>query len=140
MGRTNKVYNAEVIAMLEGLKQGLKSSMAQVAPQIRICLDNLCLTCNKSYISKSTSQKIFRQFKDLAKDWLQTGEELSFQYILGHTGIEGNRLADQKVKKYTKVPLAAECDQAQSLSHTGRKLKKTKDNNSLLKWQKGDFS
>ncbi len=110
LGRTNKVYNSKVITILEGLKQVLKSSIAQVAPGIRICLDNFWVICNKSYISKSSSQKIFRRFKNLAENWLQTGKELTFQFIFGHTRIEGNKLAGQEGKKYTKVPVAAECD------------------------------
>lgn len=40
LGKINKVYNAEAIARLESLKQGLKSLIARVAPEIQICLDN----------------------------------------------------------------------------------------------------
>ncbi len=140
LGRTNEVYDAEVIAMLEGLKQALRSPMARVAPGIHICLDNLGVARNAGYIPKSSSQKVFRQFKDLAEGWLQTGKELIVQWIPDHAGIEGNELADQGAKKYAKVPLAAERDQAQSLSNARRKLRKAKDNTWLLEWQKGNFS
>ena len=126
--------------MLEGLKQALKSPMARVAPGIHICLDNLGVARNAGWIPKSSSQKVFRQFRDLAEGWLQTGKELTVQWIPGHAGIEGNELADQEAKKCAKVPLAAERDQAQSLSNARRKLRKAKDNNWLLEWQKGNFS
>ena len=62
--------------MLEGLRQALKSSMARVAPEIHICLDNLGAR-NASGIPKSSSQKAFRQFRDLAKGWLQTSKKLT---------------------------------------------------------------
>ena len=72
MGRTNELYDAKVIAMLEGLKQALKSPMARVAPGIHICLDNLGVARNEGYIPKSSSQKVFRQFKDLAEGCVGT--------------------------------------------------------------------
>ena len=125
--------------MLDGLKQALKSPMARVAPGIHICLDNLGVARNAGWIPKSSSQKVFRQFRDLAEGWLQTGRELTVQWIPGHAGIEGNELADQLAKKCAKVPLAAEHDQAQSLSNARRKLRKAKDDNWLLEWQKGSF-
>lgn len=36
-----------------------------------------------------------RQFRVLAESWLQSGKELTVQWIPGHAGIEGNELADQ---------------------------------------------
>lgn len=89
--------------MLEGLRQALKSPVARVAPGIHICLDNLGVARG---IPKSSSQKASRQFRDLAKGWLQTGKELTVQWIPGHAGIEGNELANQEAKKYAKLPLA----------------------------------
>ena len=49
-------------------------------------------------------------------------------------------LAENKFLSLSKLPLAAECDQVQSLSNAKRKIRKTKDNNWLLEWQKGKFS
>ena len=115
--------------MLESLKQALKSPMAQVAPEIHICLDNLGVARNAGWIPKSSSQKVLRQFRDLAEGWLQTGSKLTVQWIPDHLGIEGNELADQEAKKCAKMHLAAERDQAQFLSNARRKLRKAKDNN-----------
>ena len=53
--------------------------MARVAPGIHICLDNPGVACNADGIPKSSSQKAFRQFRDVAKGWLQTGKELTVQ-------------------------------------------------------------
>ncbi len=50
------------------------------------------------------------------------------------------RVGRSRSKKCAKLPLAAECDQVQSLSNATRKIRKTKDNNWLLEWQKGKFS
>ncbi len=76
-GKINEVYDAEVIAMLEGLRQALKSPVARAAPRIHICLDNLGVARNAGRIPKSSSQKAFRQFRDLVKSCLQTGKELT---------------------------------------------------------------
>lgn len=62
--KINKVYNAEAIAMLEGLRRALKSPMTSVASGIHNCLDNL------GVIPRSFSQKAFRQFsRRLASNW-----------------------------------------------------------------------
>ena len=126
--------------MLEGLRQALKSPMARVAPGIHICLDNLGVARNAGGIPKSSSQNVFRQFRDLAEGWLQTGKELTVQWIPGHTGIEGNELANQEAKKYAKLPSAAELSLDQSINNAKRKIKKMKDTNWRLEWQKGTFS
>ena len=95
---------------------------------------------NAGEVPKSSSQKVFRQFRDLAEGWLQTGKEMSVQWIPGHTGIEGNELADQEAKKHAKLPPAAELNLEQSLSNAKRKIRKMKDTNWQLEWQKGWFS
>ena len=74
----NEVYDAEVIAMLEGLKQALESPMARVAPGIHICLENLEVARNTGCIPKSSNRKVFRQSKNLAAGWIQTGKELTW--------------------------------------------------------------
>lgn len=101
--KTNKVYNVEVILILEGLRQVLKSVIARVVSGIHICLDNLKVAYNTGEISKSSNQSAFRQFKDLAKGWLQTSKELIIQWIPGYAKYEKNKLANQKAKKYTKL-------------------------------------
>ena len=138
--KISKVYDAEAVAMLEGLRQALKSPIARVAPGIHICLDNLGVARNTNGIPKSSSQKAFKQFRDLAKGWLQTGKELTVQWIPGHAGIEGNELADQKAKKYAKRPPVVGLNLHQSLSNAKRKIRMKKDINWQLEWQKGTFS
>ncbi len=97
------MYDAEAVALLEGLKEALKSSIARVAPGIYICLDNLSVACNAGQIPKGSSQGVFRKFKDAAKTWLQTGKRMTVQWILDHPRIEGNEIADKKAKKQAKL-------------------------------------
>ncbi len=58
--------------------------MARVAPGIHIWLDNLGVAHNACWIPKV-----------LAEGWLQTGKEITVQWIPSHAGIERNELADQ---------------------------------------------
>lgn len=115
--------------MLKDLKQALKSPMARVVPGIHICLDNFRVAHNAGEIPKSSSQKAFRQFRDLAKSWHQTGKKLTVQSIPGYAGIEGNKLADQKAKKYVKQLPAAKVNLHQSFSSTKQNIRKIKDVN-----------
>ena len=108
--KINEVYEAEVITILEGLEQALKSPMAEVAPRIHICLDNLEVARNASGIPKSSSQKAFRQFRDLTKGWVQT-----VQWVPSHTRIKGNKLANQEAKKYAKRPQLAKLNLHKSI-------------------------
>ena len=129
MGKINEVYDAEAIVMLEGLRHALKSLMARVAPGIHIYSDNLGVARNAGEISRSSSPKAFRQFRDLAKDWLQTGKELTVQWVPGYAGIERNELANQEAKKYAKRPPVAGLNLYQSISSAKRKIRMMRDIN-----------
>lgn len=67
LGKTKEVYDAEEIAMLEGLQQALKSPMARVVPGIHICFDSIGVARNTGGVPKSSSQKVFGQFRNLAE-------------------------------------------------------------------------
>lgn len=77
LGDMHEVYDAEAVAMLEGLKEALKSSMARAALGIYICLDNLSIACNAGQIPKGSSQGVFKKFRDAAKTWLQIGKRMT---------------------------------------------------------------
>ena len=115
--------------MLEGLKHALKSPTARGAPGIHICIENLGVARNAGRIPKGSSQQAFKQFRDLAKNWSQTGKKLTVQWIPSHAGIEGNKLADQEAKKHAKRPPATMLNLQQSVSSAKRKIRKMKDVN-----------
>lgn len=134
------MYNAEARAILEGLRQALNSLIARLAPRIHICLDNLGVAHNADGVSKGSSQKVFREFRDLAKDWLQSSKQLTIQWIPGHTGIEKNKLADQEARIHVKrVPISG-----LNLQHTfnsaTQNIQMRKDSSWQLKWQNSTFS
>lgn len=70
---------------------------------IYTCLDNLRVAQNAGQVANGSSQNTFKQFRDLAKGWIQTGKRMSIQWIPGHTGIEGNEIADGEAKKGFKT-------------------------------------
>lgn len=86
------------------------------------------MACNASYIYRNSSQKDFRQFKDLANFWLPTGKKMTVQLIGCYTEIEENKLSDKEAEKYAKVLLGVERGQTQSFSNDGQELKKANDN------------
>ena len=110
--------------MLEGLKQVLSSPRARVAHGIHICLDNL----GWLVIPEGFSQETFKQFRNLAKGWLQTGKEMTVQWTPSHAGIEGNELADKEAKRHSKLPPTTERVHCQTLSNAKCKVRKMKDN------------
>ncbi len=79
LGDIYEVYDAEAVALLEGLKEALKSLIARVTLGIHICLDNFSVACNARQIPKGSSQGVFRKFRDAAKTWLQTGKQMTVQ-------------------------------------------------------------
>ena len=103
LGNAYEIYDAEVIAMLEGLKQAFSSPITRVPHGIHICLDNLGVARKSSLIPEGSCQDNFKQFRNLAKEWLQTGKEMTVQWIPSHAGIEGNEMADKEAKKHSKL-------------------------------------
>lgn len=126
--------------MLEGLKQALSSPMTRVANGIHICLDNLGVARKSSLIPEGSSQETFRQFRSLAKGWLQAGKTMTIQWIPSRAGIEGNELANKEAKKQAKLPPSTERTRHQTLSSAKRRIRKMKDNSWLLEWQRGGLS
>ena len=88
----------------------------------------------------ANSQNTFKQFRYLAKAWIQTGKRMSIEWIPGNAGIEENKIADGKAKKYSKLTSTPLANQTQTLSNAKRMLRKSKDNVLQLEWQTGSFS
>ena len=87
---------------------------------------------NAGQVANGSSQNAFKQLKDLAKAWIQTGKRMSI--IPGHTEIEGNKIADGEAKKYSKLASTPMANQTQTLSNARKRLKRSKDNAWQLEW------
>lgn len=87
-----------------GLEAALSSPMAGLASEIHVCTDNLNLAREAGSVPNGSSQAAFIRFREGAKSWLQKGKKISVQWVPSHTGIIGNKKADQEAKKYAAVP------------------------------------
>ena len=65
---------------------------------------------------------------------------MSIQWIPGHTGIKGNKIADGEARKYSKLAPTPLATQTQTLSNAKRRLKRSKDNAWQLEWQTSSLS
>lgn len=103
--------------MLGGLEAAIPSPMARLVPGIHICLDNLSVARNAGQTTKGSSQGAFKNFRDVAKIWLQSGKRLTVQWIPAHTGILENEIADREAKKYAKIAIAPGSQSVQTLAY-----------------------
>lgn len=97
-------YDAEATALLEGLKGALDSAISRAVSRINICLDRLSVARNAGQVVNGSSQNAFRQFRDLARSWIQNDKRMSVQWIPGHAGIEGNEIADGEASTKNCLP------------------------------------
>lgn len=66
-----------------------------------VCLDNLSIAQNAGKIPNGSSQATFVKFRELVKTWLaKEGKTLTVQWVPGHEGIEGNKIADEEARKH----------------------------------------
>ena len=120
------MYDTEALAACGGLEAALTSPMITVAQGIHICLDNLSVAQAVGTNTKGSSQAAFLRFRELAGNWLGTGKHLSVQWIPGHVGIEGNKLADKEAKKYAKKRPNTAIQEVQTLAHAKRRIAQQK--------------
>ena len=73
-----------------------------------------------------SSQKLFKQFRDAAKIWMDSGKKMAVNWIPGHSGIEGNEIADKEAKKYAKRELAG-TPEVRTFANAKRTIKRHKD-------------
>lgn len=79
MEDNHKVYNAKVVALLKDLKKALKNSIVQITSKINIYLNNFNIVYNAKQILKDSSQKIFKNFEDVAKNGLKISKQMTMQ-------------------------------------------------------------
>jgi ribonuclease HI len=88
-----EVFDAEAVAALKGLKAALQLVASQI--RIHICIDNTAVLWCLHGRPSDSSQAIFLEFKDLARQY----GHISLRWAPGHMEIEGNEMADELAKK-----------------------------------------
>lgn len=56
-------------------------------------------------MANGSSKNTFKQFREIAKAWIQTDKRISIQQISRYMRIKENKIADGKAKKYLKPAL-----------------------------------
>ncbi|EJP63491.1 reverse transcriptase [Beauveria bassiana ARSEF 2860] len=99
IGRS-EVFDAEI----KGAVEGLRAALAHQRPKegITVCIDNTSVIDCIGTTAPPSSQMAFRMFQ-------KTGDAhpgmIRVRWCPGHTGIEGNELADQLAKESAKMPV-----------------------------------
>ncbi|OAA60200.1 reverse transcriptase [Akanthomyces lecanii RCEF 1005] len=109
-----EVFDAEI----KGAVEGLRAALAHQRPRegITICIDNTSVIDCIGTTAPSSSQMAFRQLQ-------KTGDAhpgmIHVRWCPGHTGIEGNELADQLAKEGAKMPVG---DNLLTVSYCKRRM------------------
>ncbi|KAI1004570.1 hypothetical protein K3495_g3648 [Podosphaera aphanis] len=107
LGNSKEIFDAEAFAALCGIVKAVSLSSARFASNVWVFLDNLEVAIQLlSGPCNSSSQNIFSKATELANKW-KTRERLphtsmgqvSIRWVPGHSGVEGNKLADLQAKK-----------------------------------------
>jgi len=69
LGESAEVFDAEAIALKEGMKAAIDSHAGSWATRIHVCLDNVSVADLATGRPTTSSQKVFRS----SKKWLQRG-------------------------------------------------------------------
>lgn len=111
-----EVFDAEI----KGAVEGLRAALARQRPGegITVCIDNTSVIDCIGATAPPSSQLAFRQFQ-------KTGDAhpgmIRVRWCPGHTGIEGNELADQLAKEGAKMPVG---DNLPTVSHCKRQMRR----------------
>lgn len=113
LGKNNQMCNIEVHAALQGIHTALNLPTIRFACNLWLFIDNQKVVKSLSkYESVKSSSNIYDQIIEANNKWKSRGRlphtlegEIKVCWIPGHSGIEGNELADLEAKKGTVIPL-----------------------------------
>ncbi|KAI0994497.1 hypothetical protein K3495_g13685 [Podosphaera aphanis] len=112
LGISKEIFDAEAYAALCGIQKAVGLSSARFANNVWVFLDNLQVALQLLSLPYcSTSQSIFLKAIEFANKW-KTRERLphtsegqvKIRWVPGHSGVEGNKLADLEAKKGASMP------------------------------------
>jgi ribonuclease HI len=132
MGKCAEVYNAEMLALLRGLKAAINFQQStpetnRERPTIILFADN---TSSVEAIMKANpgpSQQISQKFTETAMEFIDRnrGATIEVSWVSGHMGIEGNDRADSLAKEATDLEPITETTTIASLHRQIRNKLKT---------------
>ncbi|KAI0993970.1 hypothetical protein K3495_g14214 [Podosphaera aphanis] len=139
LGISKEIFDAEAYAALYGIQKAVGLSSARFANNVWVFLDNLQVALQLLSLPYcSTSQSIFLKAIEFANKW-KTRERLphtsegqvKIRWVPGHSGVEGNKLADLEAKKGASMPCLDPLEH--SLSSL-KKWQKAKEKESRDEW------
>ncbi|KAI1005027.1 hypothetical protein K3495_g3185 [Podosphaera aphanis] len=106
-----ETFDAEAAAVLTALETAIDIPSVRFANNLWVLLDNLDVARQLLSIPTCSSQELFSRFASKAREWPQRSRlpralpgGVKIHWILGHSGITGNTLADEAAKEAMNMP------------------------------------